>query len=99
MPKFNDIYKYMSATDLLRHYAYLARAMIHHAIETEEPPRKDDRGKHKLTAAQALKIYKSRLPHVELARRYDIHYVTVSDIKHGRSWNKVTGHPKYKKGA
>jgi len=58
----------------------------------EKPAQKRKRGK--LNATKALIIYKSRLPHVELARRYGVHHVTISDIKSGRSWRKVTGHGK-----
>ena len=117
-----DMYLRMNAQDLIRHYAYLTQAMVHHATAVERlqwsyqkakedlqkselkmpktkvasyvgvPKIKKPRGK--LNAAKALKIYKSRLPHVELAKRYGIHHVTVSDIKHGRSWTKVTGHTK-----
>lgn len=68
-----------------------ARAESEKELATKEPAKKK-RGK--LNAANALKIYKSRLSHVELARRYGVHYVTISDVKHGRSWNSVTGHPK-----
>jgi hypothetical protein len=58
--------------------------------EKEKPAQKRKRGK--LTATKALIIYKSRLPHTELARRYGVHHVTIGDIKHGRSWKHVTGH-------
>jgi hypothetical protein len=105
-----DMYLKMGATDLIRHYAYLTQAMVHHAASSErlqwsyqkakedlqkaKEPAVVKKTRGKLNAAKALKIYKSRLPHVELARRYDVHHVTISDIKHGRSWTKVTGHGK-----
>lgn len=66
-----------------------ARAESEKELSTKELEKKK-RGK--LNAAKALKIYKSRLSHVELARRYGVHYVTISDVKHGRSWTHVTGH-------
>ena len=117
-----DMYLKMNASDLIRHYAYLTQAMVHHATAVERlhwsyakakedlqktrvekpvvketayrgvPTIKKTRGR--LNAAKALKIYKSRLSHVELARRYGVHHVTISDIKHGRTWANVTGHMK-----
>lgn len=116
-----DMYLKMGAGDLIRHYAYLTQAMVHHAIsvdkvrwsyqqaaedlKNQKAKTKDFRGvpaveqkprkaRGQLNAAKALKIYKSRLPTAELARRYSVHRVTISDIKSGRSWNAVTGHPK-----
>lgn len=69
---------------------WLNKYRAKYAEKKEEAPTKKKRGK--LNAAKALKIYKSRLSHVELARRYGVHYVTIGDIKHGRSWTRVTGH-------
>lgn len=111
-----DMYLKMGAGDLIRHYAYLTQAMVHHAISVDkvrwsyqqaaedlknQKPRdvpavkqKPRKARGQLNAAKALKIYKSRLPSSELARRYNVHRVTISDIKSGRSWNAVTGHPK-----
>lgn len=54
----------------------------------EEKPRKKGR---KLYAAQALAIFKSRAPVKDLAEKYDVHTVTVNEIKRGRTWSKLTG--------
>jgi hypothetical protein len=80
----------IETTKRQEHWMHQFRKAKKEAEKKEEAPAKKKRGK--LNAAKALKIYKSRLSHVELARRYGVHYVTISDVKHGRSWTHVTGH-------
>jgi len=46
----------------------------------------------KLTAKQALEIYKSNEPPKALATRYKVAKCTISLIKNGYSWSYVTGH-------
>lgn len=102
-----DMYLKMNATDLIRHYAYLTQAMVHHATAVErlqwsyakakeelQNSQKTKKHRGRLNADKAVKIYRSRLPHVELARKYDVHYSTISNVKHGVTWSKVTGHRK-----
>jgi len=96
-----DMYSKMTSGELIYHFAYLVRAMASHAIDLEATRQAEQsHGYHhtprgKLNADKALKIYKSRLPHVELARRFKVHYSTISNIKHGVTWTKVTGHRKH----
>lgn len=46
----------------------------------------------RITSEIAKEIYMSNLKGVELARKYNITTVTVSEIKTGRTWSKVTNH-------
>ena len=50
----------------------------------------------KLSEENVLDIYKSDAPQSEIAKKYNIKQSTVSDIKTGRSWSKVTGHKRNK---
>jgi len=80
----------IETTKRQEHWMHQFRRAKKEAENKQAEPAKKKRGK--LNAAKALKIYKSRLPHTELARRYGVHHVTVGDIKNGRSWTRVTGH-------
>lgn len=51
----------------------------------------------KLTNEEALDIYKEdRLTQAELAELFDVSLSTVYQIKHGITWWRLTGHPRYK---
>lgn len=94
-----DMYLKMSTEGLVYHYAYLTQAMINRAVSVQRrisfpDPDIKRKPRGKLNAEGALKIYKSRLPHVELARRFNVHHTTISNIKNGVTWSNVTGHKK-----
>lgn len=79
----------IESTKHREHWMYRSRKA---AAEKELAEQKPKKKRGKLNAAKVLKIYKSRLPQAELARRYGVHHVTIADVKHGRSWRHVTGH-------
>jgi hypothetical protein len=45
----------------------------------------------KLTTVQVLEIFNSKEPDRPLARRFGVSDSTVWDIRHGRSWSRITG--------
>ena len=57
---------------------------------------RDQRGEHnplsKLTAEQALAIYRDSRPGAAIARAYDVTRQAVYAIKKGKTWAQVTGH-------
>jgi hypothetical protein len=58
-------------------------------------PRGENSWSAKLTNAQVLLLYKDQRPWDELAVAYGITPHNVQQIKNGRTWNSVTGHPKF----
>lgn len=51
------------------------------------------RGRHQLlTHAQALEIYQSELPAVQLAAIFGVSRSAINSIRNGRSWGHATGH-------
>jgi DNA invertase Pin-like site-specific DNA recombinase len=58
------------------------------ALKKKSHPKRRTR----ITAKQALRIYRDPRTHEEVARAYGISRPTVSNIKAGKSWAHVTGH-------
>lgn len=46
---------------------------------------------HKLTEKEVIEIFESPETQMVLARRYQVHQTTISDVKTGRDWSHVTG--------
>ena len=58
-------------------------------------PRGENIWAAKLTNAEALAIYKDPRPWDEIGTVFKITTHNVQQIKNGRTWNSVTGHPKW----
>lgn len=57
-------------------------------------PRGENHPQVKLTAIQALEIYKAQGKHIDIAKVYGVSRMLVTSIKNGRSWSHTTGHIK-----
>ena len=58
-------------------------------------PRGENAWCAKLTNCEVLALYKDERPWEVLAKAYKITLHNVQQIKNGRTWNSVTGHPKW----
>jgi hypothetical protein len=94
-----------------KEHDYIERLREHNAIKKEEqaakaaPTRSRHKGYtvvqgprkkgYKLFANEAVEIYHAGGSYTKIADYYGVHPVTVAEIKTGRTWWKVTGHPKH----